>query len=262
MQSKAMVRPDGRVFWPPPVKFRSSCKIDVTYFPFDDQICTLKFGSWTYSGLQLDLLNNTVDLLNYVESGEWKLRSIQVVRNVVYYPCCPDEPYPDLTFYILIRRRILYFLVNIIIPCVWLSILSLVGFLLPPDSGEKVSLGITVLLAFSVFMLLIAENIPATSETVPLIIVYLTTNMSLTSMSIILTVVVLQVHQTTMFDPEVPDWFYELMTRRVARQVGMRHLVERYEEVLDETGTKTSGRREQDRKILNENGNVCELRNY
>jgi len=52
------------------------------------------------------------------------------------------------------------------------------------------------------------------------------------------------------------------MTKRVARQVGMRHLVERYEEVLDETGTKTSGRREQDRKILNENGNVCELRNY
>ena len=80
-----------------------------------------------------------------------------------------EEPYPDLTFYIYMRRRILYYLFNIILPCVWLSILSLVGFWLPPDSGEKITLGITVLLAFSVFMLLIAENIPATSETVPLI---------------------------------------------------------------------------------------------
>ncbi len=57
MQSKAMVKPDGKVFWPLPVKLRSSCKIDVTYFPFDDQICLIKFGSWTYSGLQVDLVN-------------------------------------------------------------------------------------------------------------------------------------------------------------------------------------------------------------
>ena len=48
-------------------------------------------------------------------------------------------------------------------------LLSVTGFLLPPDSGEKVTLGLTVLLAFSVFMLLIAENMPATSSYVPLI---------------------------------------------------------------------------------------------
>ena len=47
--------------------------------------------------------------------------------------------------------------------------LSVAGFLLPPDSGEKVTLGLTVLLAFSVFMLLVAENMPPTSEYIPLI---------------------------------------------------------------------------------------------
>ena len=50
-----------------------------------------------------------------------------------------------------------------------LSVLTLTGFCLPPDSGEKITLGLTVLLAFSVFMLLIAENMPPTSEYVPLI---------------------------------------------------------------------------------------------
>ncbi|VDK43383.1 unnamed protein product, partial [Anisakis simplex] len=50
MRSRAMVFYDGTVFWPPPTQLRSTCKIDVTYFPFDSQHCALKFGSWTYHG--------------------------------------------------------------------------------------------------------------------------------------------------------------------------------------------------------------------
>ena len=170
MQSKAMVRHDGNVFWPPPAKFRSSCKIDITFFPFDDQICKMKFGSWAYDGFQVDITNRTaqVDLSNYVYSGEWELITIYGIRNEVIYQCC-NIPYPDVTFTIVMRRKTLYYLFNIIFPCLWLTILSLLGFWLPPDSGEKITLGITVLLAFSVFMLLIAENMPATSEFVPLI---------------------------------------------------------------------------------------------
>jgi hypothetical protein len=45
MEALAMVSHDGNVFWPPIVKFRSTCQIDITYFPFDDQICKLKIGS-------------------------------------------------------------------------------------------------------------------------------------------------------------------------------------------------------------------------
>lgn len=65
--------------------------------------------------------------------------------------------------------RTLYYTYNIIIPCVMLSILTLLCFWMKPDSGEKISLGLTILLAFSVFMLLIAENMPSTSVHVPII---------------------------------------------------------------------------------------------
>jgi len=58
---------------------------------------------------------------------------------------------------------------NIILPCISLNVLSLLAFCLPPEAGEKVTLGITVLLSYSVFMLLVAENMPPTSEFVPLI---------------------------------------------------------------------------------------------
>ncbi len=60
-------------------------------------------------------------------------------------------------------------MINVIVPCIMLSTLTLLVFVIPPDSGDKVTLGITVLLAFSVFMLAVAENLPETSEYVPLI---------------------------------------------------------------------------------------------
>ena len=48
MLVNAMVHSTGQVFWAPPARLRSSCKVDITYFPFDDQTCGLKFGSWAY----------------------------------------------------------------------------------------------------------------------------------------------------------------------------------------------------------------------
>ncbi|XP_050402294.1 neuronal acetylcholine receptor subunit alpha-10 isoform X1 [Patella vulgata] len=191
MQALAMVSYKGKVFWPPIVKFRSTCHIDITYFPFDDQLCHMKFGSWAYDGFQVDVFNrsNPIDLSNFVSNGEWDLLSVKAERHVVKYPCCP-EPFPDVTFSIHLRRRTLYYMYNVIVPCIMLSVLTLLVFWMSPDSGEKVTLGLTVLLAFSVFMLLIAENMPATSSFVPLIGIYLTTIMALTSMSVILAVVV------------------------------------------------------------------------
>ena len=58
---------------------------------------------------------------------------------------------------------------NIVLPCMMMSVLTLLVFCMPPESGEKIALGVTVLLAFSVFMLAIAEKMPETSDSVPLI---------------------------------------------------------------------------------------------
>ena len=51
----AVITSEGGVMWMPPAIFRSTCPINITYFPFDIQICNMKFGSWTYDGFKLDI---------------------------------------------------------------------------------------------------------------------------------------------------------------------------------------------------------------
>ena len=169
-ETNAIVSNNGYVLWVVPAMIKSSCKIDVTYFPFDQQKCPLKFGSWTYDGFQLDLINlkESGDLSKYIPSGEWDLEGMPAERHVEYYSCCA-EPYVDVTYKIIIKRKPMFFTYNLVFPCVLLMGIGILVFCLPPESGEKVSLGVTVLLAMTVYQLLIAEAIPPTSEVVPLI---------------------------------------------------------------------------------------------
>jgi len=61
-------------------------------------------------------------------------------RHELFYDCCA-EPYPDVTFVVTLRRRTLFYALNLLMPCVLLSSMTLVCFLLPANSGEKISLG-------------------------------------------------------------------------------------------------------------------------
>ena len=57
-QTNVVVSSNGDCLYIPPGIFKSTCKIDITWFPFDDQKCDLKFGSWTYNGWKVFLLNS------------------------------------------------------------------------------------------------------------------------------------------------------------------------------------------------------------
>jgi hypothetical protein len=56
IMTKAILNYTGKVMWKPPAIYKSFCEIDVEYFPFDEQTCFMKFGSWTYDGY---LVGNT-----------------------------------------------------------------------------------------------------------------------------------------------------------------------------------------------------------
>ena len=75
----------------------------------------------------------------------------------------------ELQFWIRLRRRPFFYVLNIIIPTIVLAVLSALTFIVPTDSGEQLSLGVSILLAFSVFMLILSENTPQTSENPPVL---------------------------------------------------------------------------------------------
>ncbi|XP_043521052.1 acetylcholine receptor subunit alpha-like isoform X1 [Frieseomelitta varia] len=227
LATKATLNYTGRVEWKPPAIYKSSCEIDVEYFPFDEQTCVMKFGSWTYDGFQVDLrhideIDNSnvvdigVDLSEFYTSVEWDILEVPAVRNEKFYTCC-DEPYLDITFNITMRRKTLFYTVNLIIPCMGISFLTVLVFYLPSDSGEKVSLSISILLSLTVFFLLLAEIIPPTSLVVPLLGKFVLFTMILDTFSICVTVVVLNVHfrspQTHVMAPWVRRVFIHVLPR-------------------------------------------------
>ncbi|XP_064092147.1 neuronal acetylcholine receptor subunit alpha-7-like isoform X18 [Macrobrachium nipponense] len=194
--TKVVVSSNGNCLYIPPGIFKSTCKIDITWFPFDDQRCKMKFGSWTYSGWQLDLQLQSEDggdLSDFIKNGEWDLIGCPGKRNAIYYKCCP-EPYVDVTFEIVIRRRTLYYFCNLILPCVLIASMAVLGFTLPPDCGEKLSLGVTVLLALCVFSQLVNETLPQTSDAVPLLGTYFNCIMFMVASSVVSTVLILNYH--------------------------------------------------------------------
>ncbi|KAJ6219373.1 hypothetical protein RDWZM_005185 [Blomia tropicalis] len=142
-KSNCLIYPDGTVIWLPPAIYQSSCQIDVTYFPFDQQRCVMKFGSWTFNGDQVNLafLNNKshVDLSDYWKSGTWDIVDVPAYLNVYNNSKLGKPTETDISFYITIRRKTLFYTVNLILPTVLISFLCILVFYLPSEAGNIMS---------------------------------------------------------------------------------------------------------------------------
>ncbi|XP_058608229.1 neuronal acetylcholine receptor subunit alpha-3 isoform X2 [Onychostoma macrolepis] len=221
-KTKALLRYNGDVTWIPPAIFKSSCKIDVTFFPFDYQNCTMKFGSWTYDKAKIDLvlIGSTINLKDFWESGEWTIIDAPGYKHDIKYNCC-EEIYTDITYSLYIRRLPLFYTINMIIPCLLISFLTVLVFYLPSDCGEKVTLCISVLLSLTVFLLVITETIPSTSLVIPLIGEYLLFTMIFVTLSIVITVFVLNVHYRTPKTHTMPGWVQKVFLGLLPRVMFM-----------------------------------------
>ncbi|XP_029008218.1 neuronal acetylcholine receptor subunit alpha-9-I isoform X2 [Betta splendens] len=200
------LRYNGEIVWDSPAITKSTCVVDVSYFPFDWQHCDLTFGSWTYNGNQVDISlgKDSGDLSDFVENVEWECSEMPAVRNVTIYGCCSD-PYTEITYTLHLKRRSSFYIFNLLLPCFLISFLAPLGFYLPADSGEKVSLGVTVLLALTVFQLLVAESMPP-AESMPYIGKYYIATMTMITASTSLTIFIMNIHFCGAEAKPVPHW--------------------------------------------------------
>ncbi|OWA52233.1 Acetylcholine receptor subunit beta-like 2 [Hypsibius exemplaris] len=224
--TKILVYHNGTVFWDPPAIYKSYCSIDVRYFPYDRQNCTMKFTTWTYGALLINLKPSDgyegynkiipigMDLSEYKPSIEWDILKVSAVRETEIYDY---GPWIYITYSMIIRRKTLFYTVNFVIPCVLISSLTIFIFYVPSDSGEKVTLCTSILLSLTVFLLLLAKTIPPTSFAVSLLGRYLLFTLVMSTLSIALTVVVINIHYrrptTHTMSPQIRRIFLQWLPR-------------------------------------------------
>ncbi|XP_053405082.1 neuronal acetylcholine receptor subunit alpha-9-like [Mercenaria mercenaria] len=227
-ENRAYISSSGSVTYNFPTVAKSICRVNVRYFPFDTQECPLQFGSWSHHGNELDIVKRnekgklfTGDISNYVENAEWTVDEFAIERHVLYYNCCP-EPYPDVTFYVIMKRRPTFYILTMIFPCILTAVISALGFVLPVESGEKVSLQVTVLLSLAVFLLLVSESLPPSSDNFPVIGIYFATSMAFVSASLAQTVIVLNVYYRGTNGRTVPRWARLIFFHYIGKVLGVR----------------------------------------
>ena len=162
---------DGTVTWLTPTILQIACKVKVRFFPFDFQRCNISMASWRYDQSKINMTAiNDADSNQFVyeENGVWNLYKTSAFGEERYYNCC-GNPYSFVIVEIILKRKPEFYVYTILIPCVLLSVMVIFVFRLPPQSGEKISLGMSNVLALILFQQLIAENMPPLGDETPIL---------------------------------------------------------------------------------------------
>jgi hypothetical protein len=169
----AMVYPGGSVFWSRPCIVTALCSFDeLSKMPFDKTSCGMEFGGWARGGYDVNYLPADPPLSFATEATSattYQEYSIDEGSStsktfIYYYPCCPNEPWPVLQYEIGFERATNYYVLKIIVPNILFTFLSFGPFWLDVRSGERLSFGVTILLAMVAVDIIAADLLPICPE--------------------------------------------------------------------------------------------------
>ncbi|XP_061883996.1 5-hydroxytryptamine receptor 3C-like [Entelurus aequoreus] len=217
---------NGTVFDAQPVRVVSSCRLDTYAFPFDIQNCTLTFNSYLHhtSAMQLGQIFTTEKILEFSRGmiktkGEWELLGIAASINRLPSSASVGEHYDELRFFISLRRRSTLYVVNLLIPSCFLITVDLFSFLLPPQSVDRSSFKMTLILGYTVFLLIMNDLLPITGNTIPLINVFLSVCLALMVASLLETVLITNLLQGSSRQSQLPGWLRLIVINMLGRLV-------------------------------------------
>ncbi|XP_075256323.1 neuronal acetylcholine receptor subunit alpha-9-like [Convolutriloba macropyga] len=178
----------------------AACSINVLYFPNDRQECSLTIGSWYYTAeyIQIAFSNpaageiQSSDLSLTKVHDEWEI--VSLVGQMITADYAQWGNYSELSYKLKLSRKPLFYHINFILPTIVIGLLGTCMFFIPITSGEKVSFGITLLLALTVNQLIVSEKLPVTSENLPFLCIYFLVTIILNSFAICACLVVYNIH--------------------------------------------------------------------
>ena len=197
----------GTAFWYPADLIKATCAINAYYFPFDIQECTLEVYVWAYFAMEVKLqsIGDNVDTTFMSEHGSWKLKETKATAEIVGWSS-------KGSFVFRFERKSQYVIINIVLPIMFLCLLNVLVFILPAESGERISYSITVLLSIAVFMTIVSDTLPKTSEPLPLISFFLMMNLINSALITTATLLNLRLFHKDSNSP-VPSWLVRIYKR-------------------------------------------------
>ncbi|KHJ86310.1 Neurotransmitter-gated ion-channel transmembrane region [Oesophagostomum dentatum] len=132
------------------------------------------------------------------------------------------EDRSKISYQIRIRRKTLFYTVILIMPTVLMAFLSMMVFYLPCEASEKITLAISILLALVVFLLLVSKILPPTSSTIPLMAKYLLMTFVMNMITIMVTVVIINVYFRGPATHTMPNWVRTLFLKHLPMLLIMR----------------------------------------
>uniref|UniRef100_A0A8C5PDG6 5-hydroxytryptamine receptor 3A-like n=1 Tax=Leptobrachium leishanense TaxID=445787 RepID=A0A8C5PDG6_9ANUR len=158
------VQYDGTVIQARPMRIVSTCYLDIYKFPFDSQTCTVKLGSFVYSDYDMiifemsdsfNVTKNSKDI--YFSTEDWNLVSISVSTLTEQYL---EGPRYSLVLYkISIQRIPTKYVVNLVIPTIFMLLMDCFSMFIK-SYEDRLGFKITVVLGFSVLLLLLNDLLP------------------------------------------------------------------------------------------------------
>ena len=169
---KVEVYSDGSVsYWGYKI-FTYECKIDITWYPFDSQSCSMNIGMWYNNKSVIHLNSSSNNSLSYLLriNGEFYITS---GGNTPYNDVYNGQNFSAIRYVVSFERKWFYEVSRALIPVVAISFLNCITFGLPAASGERITTCISLFLAYVFMLNIISDLQPRTSDGISLLGIYL-----------------------------------------------------------------------------------------
>ncbi|XP_069102195.1 neuronal acetylcholine receptor subunit non-alpha-2-like [Argopecten irradians] len=180
---------NGIIMWLPGNEYVIKCTINIQKYPFDEQTCDFRVTAWQNTAWTQRLVvneeNNGFDTTQLTDNGEWLMTGTQVKSHVD-----PTYNVSMIKYSIYLKRRPLHPVVSKLLPIIMLAFMNTLVFLLPANSGEKITLCISVLLSFTVFMTVFDNTMPEMSTSIAYLSIYLLVQLGMSVVAIITTIII------------------------------------------------------------------------
>ncbi|KAM4614564.1 5-hydroxytryptamine receptor 3A-like [Discoglossus pictus] len=225
---------NGSIVYAVPLRIISSCNLDIYKFPFDTQTCSLSFGSYVHTVDDIVMLPSSNSSMVsstskeiFASRGDWSLLDITVVNETYENE---GDLYNQVIYKISIKRTPTVFIINLIAPACLLVILDIFGMFIPIESADRINFKITVVLGFSVLLLILNDLLPSSSST-PVLGIFCIICLSTMVLSIVGCIGTSYMLSISAAQPNVSPWIRTWVLRRLACVLCYKRITLKEEEV-------------------------------